>query len=89
MLVVTQKEDAWITIEPVDGLDLSMTLREAFAHGPILVKLVHIGHRRVRLGIQAPRSFKVSRGLAPSGHCPETTNTETATVTPIPMDRGH
>lgn len=66
MLIVTQKEDAWITIEPVDGLDLSMTLREAFVHGPILINLVHVGSRRVRLGIQAPGSFKVLRGRSPS-----------------------
>jgi hypothetical protein len=66
MLIVTQKEDAWITIEPADGLDPSMTLREAFAHGPILVKLVHIRQGRVRLGIQAPRTFRISRGRSTS-----------------------
>lgn len=66
MLIVTQKEDAWITIEPADGLDASMTLREAFTHGPILIKLVHVGRRRVRLGIQAPGPFKVLRGRSPS-----------------------
>jgi hypothetical protein len=78
MLVVTQKEDAWITIEPVDGVDLSVTLRDAFAHGPILVKLMHVGQRRVRLGIQAPTSFKVMRGRSPSGVSADTQNTGAA-----------
>ena len=72
MLIVTQKEDAWITIEPADGLDVSMTLRKAFAHGPILVTLVHVGRRRVRLGIQASGRFKVLRGRSPSADAAQT-----------------
>jgi hypothetical protein len=87
MLVVTQKEDAWITIEPGDGLDLSMTLRDAFAHGPILIKLMHVGRRRVRLGIEAPRTFQVSRGRSPS-HDAEAENTGTAIVTPLYIGKG-
>ena len=61
MLVVSRKEHESIRIEPVEGLDPSMTLREAFAQGAILVKLVHIGHRRVRLAIEAPPSLHVRR----------------------------
>ena len=87
MLVVTQKEDAWITIEPVDGLDLSMTLREAFAHGPILIKLMHVGRRRVRLGIEAPRLFQVLRGISPSSHA-EADRTGTAIVSPLWIGKG-
>jgi sRNA-binding carbon storage regulator CsrA len=68
MLVVTRKEHESIRIEPVEGLDPSMTLREAFAQGAILVKLVHIGHRRVRLAIDAPPSLHVRR----HGTSPET-----------------
>jgi hypothetical protein len=66
MLIVTQKEDAWITIEAADGVDLSMTLRDALAHEPILIKLIHIGQGRVRLGIQASRNFRILRGSSPS-----------------------
>jgi sRNA-binding carbon storage regulator CsrA len=64
VLVVSRKENESIQIEPVDGLDLSMTLREAFAHGPILVKLVHVGARRVRIAIEAPAALRVRRGAA-------------------------
>ena len=85
MLVVSRKEHESIRIEPVEGLDPSMTLREAFAHGPILVKLVHVGHKRVRLAIEAPPPLKVKRddtptvstetppaGAAARGHRPRT-----------------
>jgi sRNA-binding carbon storage regulator CsrA len=61
MLVVSRKEHESITIEPAEGLDPSMTLRDAFAHGPILVKLVHVGQKRVRLAIEAPAPLQVRR----------------------------
>lgn len=88
MLVVTQKKDAWITIEPVDGLDSLMTLREAFAHGPILIKLMHVGRRRVRLGIEEPSAFKVLRGISPSRYCAEAENAGTAIVIPLWIGKG-
>jgi sRNA-binding carbon storage regulator CsrA len=66
MLVVSRKEHESICIEPAEGLDPSMTLREAFADGRIMVKLVHVGHRRVRLAIEAPPHLKVTRGAAPT-----------------------
>jgi len=37
MLVVSRKEKESIVIEPVERLDPSVTLREAFAHGPIVL----------------------------------------------------
>jgi sRNA-binding carbon storage regulator CsrA len=64
MLVVSRKEYESICIEPAEGLDPSMTLREAFAHGPIVVKLVHIGHKRVRIAIEAPPTLHVRRSEA-------------------------
>jgi sRNA-binding carbon storage regulator CsrA len=66
MLVVSRKEQESIRIEPVEGLDPSMTLREAFAHGAILVKLVHVGSKRVRLAIEAPPPLRVRRGDTPA-----------------------
>ena len=66
MLVVSRKEQESIRIEPVEGLDPSMTLREAFAHGAILVKLVHVGSKRVRLAIEAPPPLRVTRGDTPT-----------------------
>lgn len=65
MLVVSRKENESITIEPAEGIDLSMTLREVFAHGPVLVTLTQVGRRRVRLLIDAPKALKVWRSDAP------------------------
>ena len=61
MLVVSRKENESITIEPADGLDPSMTVREAFAHGPIVVTIAHVGPRRVRIAIEAPSVLKIMR----------------------------
>jgi len=34
MLVVSRKENEWIRIEPIEGLDPSLTLRDVFAVPP-------------------------------------------------------
>ncbi len=65
VLVLSRKENESIRIEPVEGLDPSLTLREAFASGAIVVRLQHIGHRRVQLVIEAPPALKVMRSAAP------------------------
>jgi sRNA-binding carbon storage regulator CsrA len=62
MLVVSRKENESIKIEPLAGVDPSLTLREAFAHGPILLTLRHVGPRRVRIVIEAPSALKILRG---------------------------
>jgi sRNA-binding carbon storage regulator CsrA len=62
MLVVSRKENESIKIEPVDGVDPSLTLREVFAEGPILLTLRHVGPRRVRIVIEAPSALKILRG---------------------------
>jgi sRNA-binding carbon storage regulator CsrA len=67
VLVVSRKENESIKIEPVDGLDPALTLREAFASGAIIVRLQHVGHRRVRLIIEAPPVLRIMRSDAPSG----------------------
>lgn len=69
MLVVTRKENESIKIEPVDGVDPSLTLREVFAQGPILLKLAHVGQRRVRIVVEAPSSLKVMRNEAAAIAC--------------------
>jgi sRNA-binding carbon storage regulator CsrA len=66
VLVVSRKENESITIEPVEGVDPSLTLREAFANGAIVVKLTHVGARRVRLLIEAPKALKIQRGSSSS-----------------------
>lgn len=60
MLVVSRKENEWIRIEPIAGLDPKLTLRDVFADGPIIVKVMHVG-RRVRLVIDAPPALKIWR----------------------------
>lgn len=64
MLVVSRKENESIAIEPVDGLDLKLTLGEVFARGPILVRIVRCGSR-TRLAIDAPAVLKILRVSAP------------------------
>jgi sRNA-binding carbon storage regulator CsrA len=66
MLVVSRKENESIRIEPVEGVDPSLTLREAFAQGAIVVKLQHVGTRRVRLLIEAPIALKIIRSASSS-----------------------
>ena len=72
MLVVSRKENESITIEPVDGLDPSLTLREVFAQGPIVLKLTHVGMRRVRLVIEAPGALRIMRAEAASAEATDT-----------------
>ena len=64
MLVVSRKENESIRIEPVEGIDPSLTLREAFANGSIVVTLQHVGTRRVRLLIEAPIALRIIRGAS-------------------------
>lgn len=64
MLVVSRKENESITIEPADGLDPSMTVREAFAQGAIILTVAHVGPRRVRIAIDAPSVLKIRRNEA-------------------------
>ena len=62
MLVISRKETESIRIEPIEGLDPSLTVREAFLHGPIIVTLVRVGGRRARLAVDAPTPLKIWRG---------------------------
>lgn len=62
MLVISRKENETVTIEPVAGLDPNLTLAQAFAEGPIAIKLIRINGSRVRLAIDAPEALKILRG---------------------------
>jgi sRNA-binding carbon storage regulator CsrA len=64
VLVVSRKENESIRIEPVEGLDPTLTLREAFAGGGIVVRLQHVGQRRIRLVIEAPPALRIMRSEA-------------------------
>ena len=61
VLVVSRKENESIKIEPLDGIDPSMTLHEAFAQGPIVLTLKHVGARRVRIVVEAPGALRIMR----------------------------
>jgi len=64
VLVVSRRENESITIEPADGIDPSLTVGEAFAHGPIVLTVAHVASRRVRITIDAPRLLKILRSEA-------------------------
>jgi sRNA-binding carbon storage regulator CsrA len=70
VLIVSRRENESVRIEPVEGVDLSITLRELFADGPILVTLVHAGPRRVRLAVEAPEALRISRSELPAPLAP-------------------
>jgi sRNA-binding carbon storage regulator CsrA len=76
MLVVSRKTNESITIEPQEGVDLSLTLGEVFAQGPIVLTLTHVGPRRARILVAAPKVLKVMRSEAAS---PESSPTQTTT----------
>jgi sRNA-binding carbon storage regulator CsrA len=64
VLVVSRKENESIKIEPLDGIDPSMTLHEAFAQGPIVLTLKHVCSRRVRIVVEAPGVLRIMRSEA-------------------------
>jgi sRNA-binding carbon storage regulator CsrA len=61
VLVVTRKENESIKIEPLDGIDPSLTLHEVFAQGPITLTLARVGARRVRIVVEAPVALRIKR----------------------------
>ncbi|HSC16029.1 MAG TPA: hypothetical protein VLI71_12975 [Gammaproteobacteria bacterium] len=61
VLVLSRKENESIQIEPIDGIDPSLTLHEVFAKGPIVLTLKHVGSRRVRIVVEAPGALRIMR----------------------------
>lgn len=61
MLAISRKQNEAVTIEPVEGLDPSLTLREVFENGPIVFRVIHVGSGRVRLALEAPAQLKILR----------------------------
>lgn len=61
MLVLSRRTDESIVIEPADGADVSMTLAQLFANGPILITLLGGTGRRVKMGIDAPQQLSIRR----------------------------
>ena len=61
MLVLSRRADESIVIQPAEGTDSAMTLRELFANGPIMITLLGSSGRRVKVGIEAPESLAIRR----------------------------
>ena len=69
MLVVSRKQNESIKIEPANGIDPSLTLRDVFAQGPIVVVVKHVGPRRVRIAIEAPSGLSILRSEPADREC--------------------
>jgi sRNA-binding carbon storage regulator CsrA len=61
MLVLSRRTDESIEIQPAEGVDVSTTLAELFANGPILIRLLGGTGRRVKMGIEAPEQLSIRR----------------------------
>lgn len=61
MLVLSRRPDESIIIQPAEGTDAEMTLRDLFANGPILITLLGGTGRRVKMGIEAPVELAIRR----------------------------
>ncbi|MGA2778640.1 MAG: carbon storage regulator [Steroidobacteraceae bacterium] len=61
MLVLSRRADESILIQPAEGTDVSMTLEQLFAKGPILITLLGGTGRRVKVGIEAPVQLSIRR----------------------------
>jgi sRNA-binding carbon storage regulator CsrA len=61
MLVLSRRADESIVILPADGVDVSMTMEQLFANGPIQITLLGGTGRRVKMGIEAPEQLAIRR----------------------------
>ena len=61
MLVLSRRADESIVIQPADGVDVSMTMAQLFANGPIQITLLGGTGRRVKMGIEAPVELAIRR----------------------------
>ena len=61
MLVLSRRPDESIVIQPAEGTDKEMTLKDLFANGPILITLLGGTGRRVKMGIEATAELTIRR----------------------------
>lgn len=61
MLVLSRRADESIVIQPAEGADEAMTLKELFANGPIQITLLGGTGRRIKMGIEAPTQLAIRR----------------------------
>jgi sRNA-binding carbon storage regulator CsrA len=61
MLVLSRRADESIVIQPAEGTDETMTLKELFANGPIQITLLGGTGKRIKMGIEAPTQLVIRR----------------------------
>ncbi len=61
MLILAQRLDESITIEPSSNIPPEMTVAELFKNGLIRIKCSALYESAVKLSIQAPRTLKIMR----------------------------
>ena len=61
MLVLSRRSDESIVIQPADDMDVTMTVAELFAKGPIQITLLGGTGRRIKMGIDAPEQLAIRR----------------------------
>lgn len=61
MLVLSRRADESILIQPAEGTDETMTLKELFANGPIQITLLGGTGKRIKMGIEAPTQLAIRR----------------------------
>lgn len=78
MLIMKRKTRQSITIEPIDGIDLSQTLNDLFANGAIEIQMLEVGGSQVKVAIEAPPQLKIWRGKRPLAGTPQLTDEDAA-----------
>jgi sRNA-binding carbon storage regulator CsrA len=61
VLVLSRRADESILIQPADGVDVTMTMAQLFANGPIQITLLGGTGRRIKMGIDAPEQLAIRR----------------------------
>lgn len=64
MLIVSRRDAESILIRPGENTDMSMTLADLFASGPIEITIFSSSDSRVKMGVQAPQQLSIWRKKA-------------------------
>lgn len=66
MLIIKRKANEFITIEPDEGADKSLTIEDLFTEGGIEIRLLEVGSKQIKLAIEAPPQLKIWRDEGPA-----------------------
>ncbi|GAB4181575.1 MAG: hypothetical protein Tsb002_01650 [Wenzhouxiangellaceae bacterium] len=61
MLLLTRRANEAFQIDIAPDADSQHSLAQAFADGPIKVRVMAVGQSHIKLGIEAPRVFRILR----------------------------